>query len=194
MNKRRRISEDSKPSPIKEPATPSHKTNLLPNYMTPTKASLAKSYPQLAAKGPPTTTLDRIPSPIRQPPRRSIPPDPLTEVIQVNNNNNGNNHGLAGRSFLDIANEDDPKMDDGREHIGMAMNMDKRSIMESHLSSEEEIERQKGGLMRKLRVLRAECENLEQQLDQAKLLRQMSLDSQKKAQTNVDATMYLPSI
>jgi hypothetical protein len=193
MNKRRRISEDGKPSPIKESTTTSHKGNLLPNYMTPTKASLAKSYPQLAAKAPPTTTLDRIPSPIRQPPRRSIPPDSLTEVIQVNNNNS-NNHGLAGRSFLDIANEDDPRMDDGRGPTGMAMNMNKRSIMESHLSSEEEIERQKGVLMRKLRVLRAECENLEQQLDQAKLLRQIFLDSQKKAQTDVDATMYLSSI
>ena len=59
---------------------------------------------------------------------------------------------------------------------------------EGHLSSEEEIERRRGMLMRRLRVLRAECEKLEQQLDVARQSKQSLLDTQES--TNVDTTMY----
>lgn len=191
MNKRRRISEDGQSSPIKEPTTPSRKPNV-PNFMTPTKASLAKSYPHLAKAQPPRGQSQHIPSPVRQPPRRSIPPGTLTGVFEENIGSS-----VAGRSFLDIANEQEddgiPKTDI-REPTGMATGSKKKSIIEAHLSNEEDIERQKGVLMRRLRLLRAECENLEQQLDQARLTRQSILDAQKKAQSNVDATMYFQRI
>jgi hypothetical protein len=61
-----------------------------------------------------------------------------------------------------------------------------------HLSAEEEMERQKGVLMRRVRMLRAECESLELQIEQARQSRQNTLDAQEKASTNVDATMYVP--
>jgi hypothetical protein len=178
MNKRRRISEDGKISPINEPTTtPSQKLKVMPNFMTPTKASLAKSYPHLAKSQPPRGPSQRIPSPTRQPPRPSVPPQPLTEIIQVNNNGSR----VMRRSFMDIANDRET------EPTGMAMGAKKPEM--THLSSEEEIERQKGVLMRRLRLLRAECENLEQQLDQARQSKQNSLDAQRKASSNVDATM-----
>lgn len=194
MNKRRRISKDGQSSPIKDPpmtTTPSRKPNLLPNYMTPTKASLSKSYPQLAQQQQQHL---HIPSPIKQqhqPPRRSIPPvaDPITEVLQVNNN------GTNIRSFLDIANDNAEEDGIRGEPTGMAMNRNKRVSIETHLSSEEELERQKGVLMRRLRVLRAECDNLEQQLEQARVTRELTLATQKESQNNIDATMYsLPQL
>ena len=190
MNKRRRISEDGKSSPTKQsattPTTPSRtKPNVLPNFMTPTKASVAKSYPHLA-KQQQQQPRGRISSPTRQPPRRSIAPQGLTEVVEVNG-------GTTGRSFLEIGNDGDEEREAKIvEPTGMAMSVTakKSSLVETQLSSEEEIERQKGVLMRRVRLLRAECENLEQQLEQARQSRQNSLDAQRKAQSNVDATMY----
>jgi hypothetical protein len=187
MNKRRRISEDGKSSPIKQStrkATPPSvtKATVLPNFMTPTNASLAKSYPHLAKQ---QTPRGHIPSPTRQPPRRSIAPEGLTEVEVYGT--------TSGRSFLEIANDGDEEREARIvEPTGMAMSVTKKrsSILATHLSSEEEIERQKGVLMRRVRLLRAECENLEQQLEHARQSRQNSLDAQRKAQNNVDATMY----
>src|SRR5215471_20804431 len=103
MNKRRRISEDGKSSPIKQsttaPTTPSStKPNVLPNFMTPTKASVAKSYPHLAKQQ--QQLREPVQSPTRQPPRRSIAPEGLTEVVET--------YGTtASRSFLEIANDRD---------------------------------------------------------------------------------------
>jgi hypothetical protein len=150
--------------------------------MTPTKASLSKSYPHLAKQQQPR---GRISSPIRQPPRRSIAPEGLTEVV-------GTNGATAGRPFLEIANGGNEKEARILEPTGMAMSIatTKSSVLETHLSSEEEIEHQKAILMRRIRFLRAECENLEQQLEQARQSRQNSLDAQRKAQSNVDVTMY----
>src|SRR5271155_5112722 len=95
LNKRRKISEDGQSSPVNEPTTPSRKVNnnnLLPSFMTPTKASLAKSYPHLAPNSQPRGGAQRITSPIRQPPRRSIPPEGLTEVVEVHGSSD-----VAGR-------------------------------------------------------------------------------------------------
>lgn len=210
-NKRRRLSEDSITSPSRHStaapagASPTRKPSLMRNYMTPTKASIAKSYPHLAkplsaARQQPSPTRQPGPaSPRKHPPRPSIPPEPLTEVI-------------GARSFLDIANapEDNDvlpgeKDDTVREAMAMAMAMSvgatapavrekekRKSLVESHLSSEEEIERLRGALMKRIRLLRAECENLEGRLEQTRQTRQTAIDTQEKAvQTNLPATMYL---
>ena len=100
---------------------------------------------------------------------------------------------------MDIANDIDtaPEV----EPTGMAMATKngvrgapkpKEKEVTTHLSSEEEIEREKSMLMRRLRKLRAECESLEGQLDQARQTRQATLDVQEKARNNVDSTMYTP--
>ena len=187
MNKRRRVSEDGKSSPIKQSTavtTPSRtKPNVLPNFMTPTKASVAKSYPHLAKQQQPR---ERITSPTRQPPRRSTAPEGLTEVVEVYG-------ATAGRSFREIGNDGDEEREARIvEPTGMAMSvtLKKSNLGETHLSSEEEIERQKAILMRRVRLLRAECESLEQRLEQARQSRQNSFDAQRKAKSNVDATMY----
>ena len=80
------------------------------------------------------------------------------------------------------------------EPTGMAMSIKKsrKLVDETHLSNEEEIERQKGILMRRVRSLRTECENLEQALEHAKQSSKNLLDAQRKAQSNVDVTMYFP--
>jgi hypothetical protein len=186
MNKRRRISEDGKSSsPIKDPITPNQKP--LPNFMTPTKSSLAKSYPHLALQ----QHQQRVPSPTRQLPRRSIPPESLTKVL------GGNGRRHEGRSFLDIANEAEEmgireaNLHVNKEPTGLVMSNTKETgLIETHLAGEEEIERRKGIFMRRLRLLRVECENLEQQLDQATSSQQNTFEAQKKAQSNANATMY----
>ena len=181
MNKRRRILEESASSPSKQSSIPVRTSNVPPNFMTPTKASLAKSYPHLAKSQLPRGPQHRISSPTRQRPRRSVPPEGLTETVEI------------GRPFLDIANEDD---DDGMRTLGspeIATRAGAKSVaVETHLSVEEEIERQKGVLMRRLRVLRGECEILEQKLDQARQSREHLLDAQRKAQSNIEGTMYPP--
>lgn len=188
MSKRRRISEDGKSSPIKQTAVPSRKPNVLPSFMTPTKASLAKSYPHLVPKSQPRGVPQRTVSPIRQAPRRSIPPETPAEVFGVNG------PGVAGRRFMDI--ENDGEEDNAAPNLDVVEPRDVKipgkgkaivsAEKEAHLSNEEEVERQKSVLMRRLRLLRAECENLEIQVDQAK-------QAQKKAQPNIDATMYFSS-
>ena len=148
--------------------------------MTPTKASLAKSYPHLVPKSP--ARGQRVTSPIRQPPRRSVAPDGLTEVVEVNRSTG------PGRRFADIANDTDEEV---RDEQVTGPKRDKRIVSEVHLSREEEIERRKGVLMRRVRILRAECEGLEVQVEQARQTRQSALDSQEKALGNIDAIMYL---
>jgi hypothetical protein len=191
MSKRRRVSEDGKSSPIKQSTTPSRKPNVLPSFMTPTKASLAKSYPHLVPKSQPRGVPQRTLSPIRQAPRRSIPLERPTEVFDANG------PGVAGRRFMDIENDGEDSASPNlvvEEPTDITVPGKGKVISsaekETHLSNEEEIERQKSVLMRRLRLLRAECENLETQVDQAKQAQQITLDAQKKAQTNVDATMY----
>src|SRR5271154_4617029 len=95
MNKRRRISEETLASPIKPPSRPP-----VQNYMTPTKASVAKSYPHLVPKSPARGTGTRVVSPTRTSLRRSVAPEGLTEVVEVNGAVAG-----VGRKFMDIANE-----------------------------------------------------------------------------------------
>src|SRR5271170_2050892 len=99
MNKRRRISEETPASPIKQPP-PSHPP-VAQNFMTPTKASLAKSYPHLVPKSPARGGAGgtRVVSPTRIPLRRSVAPEGLTEVVEVNGG------GPGGRKFMDIENE-----------------------------------------------------------------------------------------
>jgi len=217
-NKRRRLSEDAKASPAAaDTATtaptadsPTRRPSLMRNYMTPTKASIAKSYPHLAKPLTPSRQQQHqqqpsparrhrhFPSPLRHSPRRSIPRADA-EITQA----------VGARSFLDIANapEDDHDAAVGEKEgpqgpTGMAMSVGgatfvkekRKSLVETHLSSEEEIERSRGALMRRIRLLRAECEDLEGQLEQARHARQTAVDAQDKAvQTNLPATMYVPS-
>jgi hypothetical protein len=171
--------------------------------MTPTKSSLAKSYPHLVPKSPARGTGARVVSPTRTPLRRSVAPEGLTEVVEVN--------GAVGvgRKFMDIANErEEERAEPGRvggegdggmgnEGGGVVVGGKRLGLVlegkgvvggEGHLSSEEEIERRRGVLMRRLRVLRAECEKLEQQLDVARQSKQSLFDTQES--TNVDTTMY----
>ena len=64
------------------------------------------------------------------------------------------------------------------------------SLVETHLSNEEEIERLRGALMKRIRLLRAECDDLDGQLEQARHTRQTAMDVQDEAvQTNLPATM-----
>lgn len=184
VNKRRRISEDGKSSPVLEPKTPSRKANVLPSFMTPTKASLAKSYPHLVPKSPARGGAQRIPSPVRQPPRRSIPPETLTEVITS---------GAPGRSVQEIANDGVEDRAERPEPTGMAMNIQGREGKGAYLSSEEEIERQRGVLLRRLKLLRTECESLAQQVDHVEQTRQSAVDSQQRGQLGVDTIMYNPA-
>jgi len=197
-NKRRRISDDGKSSPVKNPeetgtiSPQKAHTHVLPSFMTPTKASLAKSFPHLVPKSPVRGAQNKPVSPLRQPPRRRIPPEQtggLTEVIV----HGGTDNSLPGRSFLDIANEPDGhEIHKDGEPTGMAVAMGRKSSGGKevlHLSNEEEIEKYRGVLMRRVRMLRAECEDLEKQVDQAQLATQTSKDAQDKAQADIDATM-----
>jgi hypothetical protein len=200
ISKRRRISKDGKSSPVKNTEDSNLSPlkvppNVLPSYMTPTKASLGKSYPHLVSKSPVRGTQNIPVSPLRQPPRRSIPPEltgGLTEVLGVHG---GKADGaILGSRFLDIANEsDDYALQKDEEPTGMAMAVGKRSTaprQSMHLSNEEEIEKHRSVLMRRLRVLRTECEDLEKQVDQARHATQTSKDARAKARADVDATMY----
>ena len=98
------------------------------------------------------------------------------------------------RSFLEIANdgdndavEPDTNNDEpGVESQGAVIT----KMKEVHLASEEEIERQKGILMRRVRLLRAECESLEQQIEQALQSKESAADVDKKIQQDIDTTMY----
>lgn len=66
-----------------------------------------------------------------------------------------------------------------------------RGLVETHLSSEEEIERLRNALMRRIRLLRAECEGLEGQVEGARQAMQKAMQTQELAvQTNLPATMY----
>jgi hypothetical protein len=193
QNKRRRVSEEGTPPPVKPPSPPTRKKpNVRPSFMTPTKASLAKSYPHLVQKSVPRGGGERTTSPIRQPPRRSIPPEQqLTEVLGVDG---GSTHIPApSRSFLDIANEDEENVEELMQNGKDATTKGKGKDVEKekHLSTEEEIERQRGVLMRRLRFLRAECENLEQKVEQATQAKE-NLEAQEKMQHDVDATMLIP--
>jgi len=188
VNKRRRISEDGKSSPSARDPTPTttptrSKANVLPSFMTPTKASLAKSYPHLLPKSQQRGGAQRIPSPIRQPPRRSIPPEGLTEVITS---------GAPGRRLHELADDGLEERAGRPEPTGMAMSMKTHVGKEAHLSSAEDVERQRAVLLRRLKLLRAECEGLELQVDQARQARQSTIDAQRRGQLNVDATMYNP--
>jgi len=189
-HKRRRISDDGKSSPVKPTSTTTTassptKAQLLPSFMTPTKASLAKSYPHLVPKSQPRSGPQRIPSPTRQPPRRSIPPETLTEVVTVNNG--------AKEAAIDLAQDtvEDTVIPKPVvvEAAPVAKANGKRKA--SQVNDEEEIERQRGIWMRKLRLLRAECESLEQQLNQARHSKQTAIDAREKAQRDVNATMYV---
>jgi len=204
MNKRRRISEDTPVSPLKLPPTPSRAP--LPSYMSPTKASLSKGYPHLVPKSPARGAGTRIVSPMRTPVRRSIAPEGLTEVMEVN----GGVPAMVGRKFMDIANEGEDITVEENGRVGSGGDEDiwtedamsktkknnkvetgvKSGIGKGHLSSEEEIEKRRGVLMKRLRVLRAECEKLEQQLDVARQSKQSLLDTQES--TPIETTMYRP--
>jgi len=212
-NKRRRLSKDGKASPVDGATTaltansPTRKPSMMRNYMTPTKASVAKSYPHLAKpltpsrqqrqeqqQPSPTRRHRQSSSPLKQPPRRSIPPAD-TQTTQI----------VGARSFLDIANapEDDHDVAVGekepvQEPTGMATGVgataavkeNRTSLVETHLSNEEEIERLRGALMKRIRLLRAECDDLDGQLEQARHTRQTAMDVQDEAvQTNLPATM-----
>jgi hypothetical protein len=183
VNKRRRISEDGKSSPVLESKTP-RKPNVLPSFMTPTKASLAKSYPHLVPKSPARGGAQRVPSPVRQPPRRSVPPETLTEVITS---------GAPSRSVQEIASNGVEDRAERPEPTGMAMNIQGREGKGVNLSSEEEIERQRGVLLRRLKLLRTECESLAQQVDQAQQTRQSAIEAQQRGQLTVDTIMYHPA-
>jgi hypothetical protein len=184
-NKRRRISEDGESSPLRDASSPRKPTtNVLPSFMTPTKASLAKSYPHLLTKSPARN--NRNISPVRQPPRRSIAPEGgLTDVIQPTQSN------APGRSFLDIANDpEDRLLEKDVAPTGMAMaTRPNVTAKEVHLSNEEEIERYRTVLMRRVRMLRAECDDLEKQVDQARQATQAMRDAQEKARSDMEATM-----
>jgi hypothetical protein len=194
MNKRRRISGDGESSEIQQPttATPG-KLALLPSFMTPTKASLAKSYPHLVPKSQPRQA-QRVVSPARRTLRRSIAPEGgVNDALGVDEPTD-----IGVRSFMEIANDDD--RDSAmltltvREPTTAATTQSMTSHLamgkEKHLASEEEIEQRKSFLMRRLRLLRAECENLEQQLEQGRQSKQAALSLQKEAQSDADATMY----
>ena len=141
QNKRRRISEEGTSPPVRPPSSPTRtKPNVLPSFMTPTKASLAKSYPHLVQKSVPRGGGERITSPIRQPPRRSIPPEQqLTEVLGVNGG--PNQIPAPGRSFLDIANEDEENVEEQMQNgkNTTAKTKGKDLGMEKHVSTEEEM-------------------------------------------------------
>jgi len=159
--------------------------------MTPTKASLAKSYPHLLPKSP-ARGAQRVPSPIRQPPRRSIPPEGgLTEVVGVNE------YGRTRKLVDTVNDEQDTRPTDTEEstEAGTAIKTPNPPTEKDPPSlNEEEIEQRRAAMTRRLKQLRAECENLEQQLDLAKQSKQQSLEAQKKIQSNLDATMYLPHL
>jgi hypothetical protein len=109
-----------------------------------------------------------------------VPPEGLTEVIV-------NRSSGPGRRFLDIANDGELREE---EPTGMAMGSP-IVVKEGHLSHEEELEKKKGVLMRRVRMLRAECEMLEQQVEQARSMRTNHVDAQEKVLGNVDSMMYV---
>ena len=173
-SKRRKISQDLPESNENQSENIVSSRKLLPpNYMTPTKASLAKSYPQLLPKATQTPTQMRVSSPKKTIPRASIPPADVTEVALKNG---------AARSFSSIAMDDEPPP--------MVMT-GKKKVVTEHLSSEEEIEKRRGILLRRVRMLRAECEVLEQQVEIARQSQENISDSGSK---NVDEMMYSPFI
>jgi hypothetical protein len=112
-----------------------------------------------------------------------VPPEGLTEVIV-------NRSSGPGRRFLDIANDGEEESR-GEEPTGMAMESP-IVVKEGHLSYEEELERKKGVLMRRVRMLRAECEMLEQQVEQARSTRSNYVDAQEKVLGSVDSMMFVP--
>jgi hypothetical protein len=182
-NKRRRISNEDGPSAStrQAPQTPPPKpTTALPNYMTPTKASLAKSYPHLIPKSPARTN-PQIPSPKKRP--------QFFATRQVRNS------PLKERSFLEIASEgdDDAAVADANGDESGLQTVDSRmkKQKETHLETEEEIERQRAILMCRVRLLRAECESLEQQIEQVVESKESADDIERTIQQDMDTTMYI---
>jgi len=123
--------------------------------MTPTKASLAKSFPHLLAAPVSTLPRDRTLSPAkpRRQTRSSIPPEGLTEVVEVN-----------GRHSLS---KEDARVTLGKETSAGTTVQGQKSTTENQTvqGNEDDLER---GLMRRVRILRAECDGLEQQIENAK--------------------------
>jgi len=106
-------------------------------------------------------------------------------VIQLTQSN------APGRSFLDIANDpEDRLLEKDVAPTGMAMaTRSNVTAKEVHLSNEEEIERYRTVLMKRVRMLRAECDDLEKQVDQARQAKQAMRDAQEKARSDMEATM-----
>lgn len=131
-----------------------------------------------------------MPSPIRRSPRRSIPPEGgLTEVVGVHEYE-------RTRKLVDTANDEQDTRPTDTEESTEAGTTNKTPNLatekDPQLPNEEETELRRAAMTRRLKQLRAECENLEQQLDLAKQSKQQSLEAQKKIQSNLEATMYLP--
>ena len=143
--------------------------------------------PKSPARGTKGTSATRTPL------KRSIAAEGLAEVEEVNGAT-----ASAGRMFTNIASAAERpdesgdgravwKVDEGVEAM-KSFAGGKGGVWEGHLSSEEEIEKRRGLLMTRLRMLRAECERLEQQVDVARQSRQSALATQEF--TAVDTTMY----
>lgn len=65
--------------------------------------------------------------------------------------------------------------------VGATIDRGMSEAADTHLSSEEEIERLRGALMRRIRVLPAECEGLEEQFEVAQQRRQTAMESHEQA-------------
>jgi hypothetical protein len=139
--KRRRLSDDVLSSPGK-PRPPSH--GLLPSFMTPTKASLAKTFPHLL---PPTKTPTTTRAKKRVT-RSSIPPEGLTEVVET-----------IGESEVDVS------FSGEKVSEVEAVTPSTRRPPEG---KGQHVERYKASLLFRVRKLRAECGVLEQQVDNAR--------------------------
>jgi hypothetical protein len=195
QNKRPHIIEEEESATLNPISSPSRKKpNVLPSFMTPTKASLSKSYPHLVQKSVPRGGAGRNVSPIRQPPRRSIPPEQqqqqLTEVLEVNDGSKQ----APGRNLVESSNEEEDDsmrpLKSGKDPEGMVKGKDVGKG--KHLSTEAEIERQRSVLMRRLRLLRAECETLEQKVEQTTQEKEVvEAQVQEKTQRDVDAAMFV---
>jgi hypothetical protein len=188
QNKRPRISEEEESATLNPTSPTRKKPNVLPSFMTPTKASVAKSYPHLVQKSVPRGGAERNISPIRQPPRRSRPPEQqLTDVLEVNA---GSKRAPApGREIANEEEDDYVRPSENGRDPGETVK-GKEVDKGKHLSTEEEIERQRSVLIRRLRLLRAECETLEQKVEQVTQEKE-TLEAQEKTQRDVDVAMFI---
>ena len=128
---------------------------------------------------------ERIASPTRQPPRRSIPPEALTEVVTIPTAANDREIELSQEAQAEDNVAPKPVVVESS-----TVASGKRKV--SHVNDEEEIERQRGIWIRKVRLLRGECESLEGQLNQARQNTQNTNDAREKAARDVNSTMYHP--